>query len=312
VSAIPEKIDFRVVLLFLDGVGIGKRDPEINPFFQAKLPTLQKLCGGILPHTPFKRISTEISEVIPLNATLGVVGLPQSGTGQTAIFTGVNGAKKFGRHFGPHPPSTLRPFIEEKNIFRQLQKKGKAVAFANAFPRQFFEYCESGKRRLTVTTLSCQYTGVPLRTAADLERNEGVSAEFVRSYWPELGHTNIPLITCREAGRHLAQISASYHFTLFEYWLTDHAGHSQKMPTAIEVLEHFDEFLAGYLELFDPQTTLLMLVSDHGNIEDLSTKSHTRNQVPCILAGRHRKKAAARLKDLTHITPTIVRLLKDQ
>jgi 2,3-bisphosphoglycerate-independent phosphoglycerate mutase len=303
-----ESTTFRVVLLFWDGVGIGKQDPEINPFFQAQLPTLTKLCGGSLPHTPFKRITTESAEVVPLNATLGLPGLPQSGTGQTAIFTGVNGAKKFGRHFGPHPPSILRPIIAEKHIFHQLQDKGKTVAFANAFPKQFFEYIESGKRRLTVTTHACQALGLPLRTAADLEKNEAISADFIRAYWPELGYTTMPQIPSREAGKHLADISSQYDFTLFEYWQTDHAGHSQKMASAVEALERFDEFLSGYLESFDPATTLLMLVSDHGNIEDLSTKSHTRNQVGCILVGKHRKKAAARLKDLMHITPTIVRL----
>ena len=109
-----------VVLLFLDGIGIGKKDPDVNPFFRARMPTLKTLCGGELPFTPFRNKSTDQSEVLAINATLGVPGLPQSGTGQTAIFTGVNGAKKFGRHFGPYPPSVLRPIIEEKNIFHQL------------------------------------------------------------------------------------------------------------------------------------------------------------------------------------------------
>jgi len=80
---------------------------------------------------------------------------------------------------------------------------------------------------------------------------------------------------------------------------------------AIEVLERFDEFLSGFLELFDPVTTLLVIVSDHGNIEDLSTKSHTRNRVPCILAGAHRQKLVNRIKNLTHITPAIMRLFLD-
>ena len=116
-----------------------------------------------------------------MNATLGVSGLPQSGTGQTAIFTGVNGAKKFGRHFGPHPPMILRPIIAEKNIFHQLKARGKSVVFANAFPQRFFDYTESGTRRLSVTTLSCQVAGIPLLSAKDLQRDEGISADFIRN-----------------------------------------------------------------------------------------------------------------------------------
>jgi 2,3-bisphosphoglycerate-independent phosphoglycerate mutase len=303
-----QKSNLHVVLLFLDGVGIGKKDPEVNPFFRARMPALTKLCGGELPHTPFKKKSTDHADVIAVNATLGVIGLPQSGTGQSAIFTGVNGAKKFGRHFGPYPPSVLREVIAERNIFHQLKAIGKSVVFANAFPQRFFDYTQSGSRRLTVTTLSCQLAGIPLLTAGDLQRDEGISADFIRAQWPELGHPEIKPITPGEAGNHLACIAAKHDFTLFEYWLTDHAGHSQKMAFAVEVLEQFDDFLSGFLESFDSGNTLLMIISDHGNIEDLSTKSHTRNRVPCVLAGRHHHQLAGRIKNLTHITPAIIRV----
>jgi 2,3-bisphosphoglycerate-independent phosphoglycerate mutase len=305
------KSEFNVVLLFLDGVGIGKKDARINPFFQAHLPTLTALCGGTLPHTPFRHISTDQSDVIAVNATLGVPGLPQSGTGQTAIFTGVNGARKFGRHFGPYPPSVLRTDIAQNNIFIQLKAIGKSAAFSNAFPKKYFEYIDTGSKRLTVTTLACQEAGIPLLTEKDLERAEAISADFIRGYWPEAGHPEIKPISAGDAGRHLAHIVKKNDFTLFEYWLTDHAGHSQKMSTAIEVLERFDDFLHGFMELFEPDRTLLMVVSDHGNIEDLSTKSHTRNQVPCILAGKYRHKLVRRIKNLTHITPAIIRLFLD-
>ncbi len=301
----------RVVLIFMDGVGIGKKDADVNPFFRARMQTLTKLCGGELPYSTFKNKSTEKAEVIAVNATLGVSGLPQSGTGQTAIFTGVNGAKKFGRHFGPYPPSVLRQIIAEKNIFSQLKAIGKSAVFANAFPQRFFDYTESAKRKLTVTTLSCSFAGVPLLTAQELQRDEGISADFIRTQWPELGHPEIKPITPEEAGKHFASVASNHDFTLFEYWLTDHAGHSQKMTFAVEVLERFDEFLSGFLESFDPGNTLLMIVSDHGNIEDLSTKSHTRNRVPCILAGKHSHQLAKRIKNLTHVTPAIIKLFHD-
>jgi 2,3-bisphosphoglycerate-independent phosphoglycerate mutase len=300
-----------VVLLFFDGVGIGKKDAECNPFLHAHMPAFTALCGGELPYTPFRKISTGQADVLAVNATLGIAGLPQSGTGQTAIFTGVNGAKKFGRHFGPYPPSVLRQVIAEKNIFHRLKSTGKSVVFANAFPKRFFDYIETGARRLTVTTLSCRFAEVPLLTARELLQNEGVSADFIRAQWKKLGHPEIEPISCREAGKHLAHISAKHDFTLFEYWLTDHAGHSRSMATAVEALERFDEFLSGFLELFDSKNTLLLIVSDHGNIEDLSTKSHTRNRVPCILAGKHRHKLIKRIKNLTHITPAIMRLFSE-
>lgn len=299
----------RTIFLFLDGVGLGKTDPDVNPMFRARLPHLRSLLGGKLPHLGLRRISSERAVAIPLNATLGVAGLPQSGTGQATLFTGVNAAKMMGKHFGPYPATTIVPLIEADNVFRQYKSKGRSVCFANAFPKQFFDYASSGKRRLSVTTLSCRFAGVPLHDAESLSRDESVSADITRARWPELGYPDLPIITPREAGRHLWSITARHSFTLFEYWLTDYAGHGRDMATGVETLERFDGMLGGLLEDFDPKECTLILTSDHGNIEDLSTKSHTRNPVPCILAGRKHRELSAALKTLVHVTPALLALL---
>jgi hypothetical protein len=295
-----------VLLLFLDGVGIGKPDPTINPFFQARLPTLTHLLGRELCSIRRKYVSTRHGELVPVNTTLGVPGLPQSGTGQTTIFTGVNAAKRIGRHFGPYPTAELRPVIEQKNIFRQLKERGCSVVFANAFPRQFFDYTNSGTRRLTVTTLSCIMAGVPLLTADDLRANRALSADFNRDRWVEMGYPDLVPITPQQAGEHLAELTRAHDFTLFEYWLPDHAGHKQDMQWSVELLERFDGFLDALVRKLDLRRTLVLAISDHGNIEDLSTKTHTRNPVPCLVLGRRRKEVARRIKNLTHITPTIL------
>jgi hypothetical protein len=225
------------------------------------------------------------------------------------LFTGVNAARLIGQHFGPHPTTTLHPLIKSKNIFRQLSEKGKTSCFANAFPKQFFDYAASGTRRLSVSTLSCRYAGVPLLDAESLRRNESVSADITRARWPELGYRDIPIITPHEAGKHLSKISQHYSLTLFEYWLTDYAGHARNMARAVEILERFDGLLGGFLEGFDPVGSTLVITSDHGNIEDLSTKSHTRTPVPCIVAGRKREELSTVLRNLTDVTPALLSLL---
>jgi 2,3-bisphosphoglycerate-independent phosphoglycerate mutase len=299
-----------IIFLFLDGVGIGAMNPDANPFFQARLPNLRSMLGGALPHRQSARISSDAAELVPLNSTLGVPGLPQSGTGQAALFTGVNAARKIGKHFGPHPTTTLHSLLREKNIFRELKTAGKSVRFVNAFPKQFFDYVDSGTRRLTVTTLSCRYADVPLLGADDLRRNDAVSADLTRGRWPDLGYPELHAVTPRESGRDLSRIALRYDFTLFEFWLTDVAGHSRDMTKAVEILERFDAFLGGVMEEFDAASTLLILTSDHGNIEDLTTKSHTRNPVPCLALGRKHREFLTGVKNLTHITPSIVRMLQ--
>lgn len=299
----------RVLMIFCDGVGIGRADPAVNPFFQASLPTLSYLLGSKLPHRRHRFIQTSQATLIPLNATLGVAGLPQSGTGQTTLYTGVNAARLIGKHFGPYPYSTLRPILKKKNIFRQLIERRKRVCFANAYPRPFFEYIDSGNTRLTASVLSCLFSDVQIRGEEELQAGEAVSSDLTRARWKELGHDRVVPIAPETAGEHLYELSQQSDFTLFDFYLTDHAGHSQSMQQAVEVLERLDRLLSGILRRYDGSEMLLLLTSDHGNIEDLSTKSHTRNSVPLLLLGPHREYVASQLTTLTHVTPCLVDLL---
>jgi hypothetical protein len=304
-----KRIAPRVVLIFLDGVGIGKRDSRINPFFTAPLKFLRSQLGGSMISTRYPYVDSPGLSVTPLNATLGVAGLPQSGTGQTALFTGINGARVIGKHFGPYPYSTLRPIIEERNIFRLLAGAGRSIRFANAYPKQFFEYIAAGHRRLTVTTIAWMSCGNLLNDANALRRGEAISADITNRRWPAMGYADIAGILPFDAGAKLAGLSRNTDFVLFEYFLTDHAGHSQSMEEACSVLSDVDGLIGGFMESADMKNTLLLITSDHGNLEDLSTRSHTRNAVPLIAAGKGHREFTTRCRSLTDITPAITELL---
>ncbi len=296
-------------MLFLDGVGIGARDPAVNPLFRARMPSLRSIAGGDLPSLRRRTLSSARGLVIPLDATLGVAGLPQSGTGQTALFTGVNAAALAGKHFGPYPYSTLKPVIAERSIFRRLRDAGMSPLFANAFPRRFFDYVESHANRMTVTTLSCRTSGVPLLQGADLEKGGAVSADITNEGWAALGYPDIPVIDPEVAGERLSALSREHPFVLFEYWKTDKAGHAMDEAGAVSVLETFDAMLGGILRSIDAANTILLITSDHGNIEDLSVKTHTRHPVPLVLAGAGARALARRFPpgaDLTAVTPAVL------
>lgn len=306
-------------MLFVDGIGLGNPDSVVNPFFHARLPAFKSLYGGTLPSFEHAFHSSGTTMCIPLDANLGVEGLPQSGTGQTALFTGVNAAQLIGKHFGPYPYSTLKPIIEEKNLFKQLLSAGKRPFFANAYPQRFFDYMDKHPGRMSVTALSYTACKLPLLRAEDLAAGRGISADITSQGWTHLGYPDIPPITPQEAGKRLIRFLNENDLVLFEYWHTDRAGHSEKMADAISALERLDSLLEGVLDCIDVSNTLLVVTSDHGNIEDMSTKSHTRNPVPLVLFG-HRHDALLRTiqfssqatPDLTAVTPAILEMLTQE
>ncbi len=307
----------RVLMIFVDGVGIGRKDPVINPFFAADLPALRSLLGDALFSLRRREIRKRHTTLLPLDATLGVPGLPQSGTGQTALFTGENAPELIGRHFGPYPYSLLRPLIAERSIFRRLQQRGLSPAFANAYPRRFFDYLARHPTRITVPPYACLHAGIPLCQAADLASGRGISADITGAGWHFLGHPATKVISPAVAGRRLAGLLEWHEFVLFEYWKTDHAGHAQSLTEGCASLSALDGLLAGVLEAFDSRRHLLVLTSDHGNLEDLSVKTHTRNPVPLLLHGRRHGEMAHRIQDhcsrrpdLCAVTPALVEMFE--
>ena len=296
-----------MLFLFLDGVGIGGK--KNNPFFVAKLPALRKLLGGAMPYHRDSRRISNIASLVPLNATLGVPGLPQSGTGQATLLTGINAARIVGRHFGPHPYSTLKPLIRDRNIFSQLRHNGKKVFFANAFPQRYFDYFKSHESRIPVIAFSWLSTGMQLNTHEVLASGNACSADITNEGWPRLGYPHMKTVTPQEAGRRLVTMLSDYDFILYEYYFTDDAGHRQSMPDAVGCLEKFDGMLEGIVDVFDWERMLCIVTSDHGNVEDLSVKTHTRNPVPLLAFGKGHREFTDSVKSLTDITPALLKFI---
>lgn len=297
----------RVLLLFFDGWGLGANDPATNPFLTAPMPTLRALCDGTMP-TREKIVHAARAIVVPTDATLGVPGMPQSATGQTTLLTGINAPRAIGAHWGPYPNAALRELLQRDNLLRQLTTTGRRVAFANAYPPIFFARLARDKARRSATAYAVQAAGVRYRDIDDLRAGNAVSAFVTNHIWREHG-ADVPLITAREAGAHLARLAAENTFTLFEYFLTDAAGHKAHAAFTAHVLAEIDELLRGVLEASNLNDSLIVITSDHGNLEEATTRGHTRNPVPTILIGAAREQIAPRIRTLADMAPALLDLL---
>ena len=121
-----------------------------------------------------------------------------------------------------------------------------------------------------------------------------------------------PVLDAPQSGRKLAALAKGYDFSLFEYWASDYAGHKQQMDTAIELMETFDGVLGGLIEEMD-EDMLVLVTSDHGNMEDLSTRRHTDANVPALVIGEKavREEFTRDMKSLTDIAPAIWRIVNE-
>ncbi len=293
-------------MIFLDGVGIGDDNPLTNPFFKFGFKTFTEIFGEI-PSLKNQTLKRNGAFLFPVDARLGVEGFPQSGTGQTSIFCGMNAAKFVGKHFGPYPYSTLIPVIKEKNIFKHFISLGKNAFFANAYPKEFFDYIKSGRSRLSVTSLSCMLSGLRLNSSTDVRQSKALTAEITNERWNKKLGYKLKILKPVTAAKRLLRIAKQNSFTLYEYFLTDHLGHGRYDGDLQSTLQTLDEFLFNIIIELGKDMTLI-ICSDHGNFEDISIKTHTLNPSLTITAGKYAEKLFDEITDLTEIKPAIMKI----
>ncbi len=301
----------RLLFIFVDGIGLGKDQPE-NPFVSTATPGLSKILDG-------KRLTMDsaghfgpAASLLGLDATLGVPGLPQSATGQASIFTGFNAPVYLGRHLNGYPETKLRRLLAAKGLFRQLRKKGCRVNFANAYRPQFFQMLRRGLpgNRYSCSTLVTYYGSLPFYGLNDIKAGRALYMDITNDILKRMKF-NVPRITPEEGAGRLLEISKKFDFCLFEYFLSDLAGHMADRAEAARVITVLDRFISALAGGINPKETLLLVSSDHGNLEDLSVGGHTCNPVPALLAGDAglRRQMETGLKDLTDLLPAIFKAL---
>jgi len=163
-------------------------------------------------------------------------------------------------------------------------------------------------RWVSATTAAVEAAGLRFRQVADNQAGRAVFHDFTNRALIERGE-DVVARTPEEAARVLANIARENRFTLYEYFITDKVGHAQDMKAAKAVLQNLAQLIRGLLVRIDLLHTSVILTSDHGNIEDLSSRNHTLNPVPTIIWGANRDRIASHIKTLTDITPAIVDVL---
>jgi hypothetical protein len=292
-----------VYFVFIDGIGVGRDDTE-NPLYTGKYPFFEKMAGSVkLTHSAPDFLKKK-QVYKPIDATLGMDGLPQSGTGQVSLFSGVNAPKHVGKHFGPYPHSSTKEMLAVDSIVSRATKKGLSFQFMNAYPPVFFRL-SSQRDRWSTTTLMCRQQSIPLHTELDVRSGLAITAEITQEIWKERLGIDLPTITEIQAAERMLKAGNSKDIVMFEYYLTDKAGHAMDHDMAQKVLSRIDQFLWA-IHSGMRSDDLLLISSDHGNIENLSIKTHTMNHVPLIAYGS----GADAFYDATSIEDVVPNLMR--
>ena len=299
-----------ILVLFLDGIGLGADDPTVNPFAVADLPTLHGLTNGMRWLANTGRVTGRNSVFVPTDSCLGVAGRPQSGTGQASLLTGLNVSKLIGKHYGPKPDQETRNIIAQHSYFKSLQERGKKARLLTAYPPRLLNDFARGKTLRSSIQQAAHESGIEHFTVSDVIEKRALTAEWTTESWQRyLGISHLPNYSSRQAGQLLARLSREYDFAFHSHWLTDRIGHRGPFKSGVRILETFDEVFAGVLDEWNADEGLVIVVSDHGNMEDMSTRRHTLNRVPTLIVGERAAEFAEGYESLADFVSACDRIL---
>jgi hypothetical protein len=291
-----------IIFVFLDGVGLAPAGSD-NPLVAADMPELCALLGG--PLTAERAQARDGLLLKGIDATLGVPGLPQSGTGQTALLAGINAAALHGRHQPHVPPVALRPLLAQRSIFRRVIERDGRATFANAFGPGYWAGVAARRIRRSASVIAALGADLRLRDLDDLRAGRALAWDItgaaLRAREPGAA---IPIVAPRTAGANLARLASDHELVFYESFLPDLAGHGRLPIGVAAVMAAIDGLLGGVLAARRPQDTLLV-ASDHGNVESIAAATHTRNPVPLLAVGPAAPLFAA-VESITDVADAII------
>jgi len=265
----------KLFLFFIDGIGLCQKESPLSNLF-SKI-TGKNLIAGNQPEY------FDSGVICSADATLNVPGRPQSATGQAAIFTGINASEYLGYHLTALPNEKLVELIEKQSLMKSLVEKGISVTSANMYSKEFFQKRAVRRRNaFPVSTLTIKASGAPFRFFSDYEKGKAVFADITNRLIRERGY-EIDEISPEKAAANLLNILEENQFVFFEYFMTDVYGHKrneEKLEESVNILNRFTETVWSGVK---NEETAILIISDHGNAEDLTTGNHTTNNVPAIL-----------------------------
>ena len=290
-----------IIYVFIDGIGLGQKNVDTNPFTRFPSHFFAPLGG--------KTSFSENGYLIPTDAKMGYPGAPQSATGQTALFSGYNGADLVGRHINGFPTFTLRPYLLNHSIVKKFIDNGLKATLLNSYTQWYLDKINKprAQRLMSASTLMQMGSGLPLFTIDDYLAGLSLFMDITNWFLRYLKY-DIPLVKPKYVGRKLVQLARQYDLVLYEYFFTDKIGHNGSMGAAKRVLSHIEGLLEGVWEEIDTEKELFVLSSDHGNFEDLSNTRHTENKVPTILYGCGADQIQNKIQYLYNIPQELMRL----
>jgi bisphosphoglycerate-independent phosphoglycerate mutase (AlkP superfamily) len=162
---------------------------------------------------------------------------------------------------------------------------------------------------MSATTEMNRAAGLSFNSIHDIRQGRALYNDYSNGVLKDL-FFDIPELTGADSAEIILNVSKDFDLVLYEYFETDRVGHDKNLKKAIAEIQKLEALILGIIERIVINDTILVVVSDHGNIEDLRTKSHTRNPAFCAIWNNGDAHSLSSLKSITDVFGYIMQSLQ--
>jgi len=165
------------------------------------------------------------------------------------------------------------------------------------------------KKRISVTSSMMISNRVTPLDTQDILGKKSIYQDFSNKSLLRYG-LGLPVFSPAEAAQILYNSSRKSDMVLYEFFQSDIFGHRKGRADQINLISELDLLLSTLTSLMDGRKDTLLVTSDHGNLEDGESRSHSLNPVPLITWGRGSRELSEKISDLSGITPAIMHFFR--
>lgn len=204
--------------------------------------------------------------------------------------------------FGGSFVEDLIPRMERRAVEEGLLFRGKPVRFKGLEKNGFAELFTLAEINQNVFVHAARQAGMPLRTWYDAQHAKALTSSMTHELEADFnveffGMDGLPIHTAEKAAAILVSLTRDHDFTFYKYQIPDLVSHTGKIELARHVFAVIEDFVEAILGMINPDTTILVITSDHGHLEQLATShAHPKTNVPTWYFGPDPLHTAARLR----------------
>jgi hypothetical protein len=206
----------------------------------------------------------------------------------------------------------LLPSCDRRAAESRWQFQGRPVRFKGPEKDGFAELFTLAEINQNIFVYAAREAGVTLRTWDDVRRGLALTSSMTHELEAEFnffGQEPLPQHTPKKAAAVLMALVEQHDFTFYKYQIPDLVSHTGRMELARHVFTIIEDFVEAILQAIDPASTILVITSDHGHLEQLaSSHAHPKSKVPTWYFGPEPERNAERLRRPEGIFHLLARL----